>query len=246
MTRGVASASSGHLLSNHTYWSCTSTSVQWPRPRKLHEMQPEQPTEPNEAKLTPKEHEKPKPAATEPRKSNTEPVLKQYQGIDRFSVVRGPGRFGRTILTVLFGLALWSELYPFFARGFFVGPIFVVPAVVATCVFAYLVISASRFGSTFDIAMALLFALSSVIAMFSVLYWNYGTTNNFSANLTQLDAIYFSVGTLSTAGTGNISAISETARGLQTLQMILDIVLIVFAVSLAVAEISSRMHNKRL
>jgi hypothetical protein len=49
---------------------------------------------------------------------------------------------------------------------------------------------------------------------------------------------------LSTAGTGNISAVSQVARGLQTLQMILGIGFAVFAVSLAVAGISSRMQKK--
>ena len=54
-----------------------------------------------------------------------------------------------------------------------------------------------------------------------------------------IDAIYFAIGTLTTAGTGNISATSETARGIQTMQMILGLVLITFAVTIVIGRLSS-------
>lgn len=103
----------------------------------------------------------------------------------------------------------------------------------------------ARSGELVDIAIMLSVSFSALIVTFSSLYWAYGTTGNFTERLTRLDAIYFTVGTLTTAGTGNISAISRIARGLQTLQMVLDIGFIVAAVSLVVAEISSRIHGKR-
>ena len=74
------------------------------------------------------------------------------------------------------------------------------------------------------------------MATFSTLYWNYGLLSNFTEQLTRLDAIYFTIGTLTTAGTGTISAVSQTARTLQGLQMVLDLGLIVFAVALAIAS----------
>ena len=67
--------------------------------------------------------------------------------------------------------------------------------------------------------------------MFSVIYWTYGTSGNFSSRLTHLDAIYFTMGTLSTAGTGNIVSVSQLARGLQTLQMLLDLGFLLVAVT---------------
>lgn len=67
---------------------------------------------------------------------------------------------------------------------------------------------------------------------FSLLYWGCGTTENFSASLSRLDAVYFAVGTLSTAGTGNLVATSELAREIQLIQMSIDTVLLVFAVAL--------------
>lgn len=91
----------------------------------------------------------------------------------------------------------------------------------------------------------LLFGFASLVGNFSILYWNYGTPVNFTADLTRLDAVYFAVGTLTTAGTGDISAVSQLARGLQGLQLALDIVFVVFAVALAVAEISARVQRRR-
>ena len=183
--------------------------------------------------------------ATKPGKSNIKPASKQDQAISRYSLHSPRARYSMISAALIFGVLAWGELFPLFAAGVFARPIFVVGAIVAIFAFGCLIIFTARFGSTLEIATALLIALSTLVAMFSVLYSNYGTTNNFTTKLTPLDAIYFSVGTLSTAGTGNISAISETARVLQTVQMILDVLLIGFAVSLAVAEISSRMQNKR-
>jgi hypothetical protein len=82
------------------------------------------------------------------------------------------------------------------------------------------------------ILLGLIYSLSALTFEFSALYWGYGETPNFSASLTRLDAVYFSVGTLTTAGTGNISAASELARGLQTAQMVLDFALVVFAIAI--------------
>ena len=88
-------------------------------------------------------------------------------------------------------------------------------------------------------AVVLLYTFSLLLQLFSFIYWSYGTTKNFSMNLSHLDSFYFALGTMTTAGTGNISAISESARGLQTLQMALDLVLIGFAVALTLARYSN-------
>ncbi len=85
----------------------------------------------------------------------------------------------------------------------------------------------------------LLYVFNLVLQFFSYAYWSYGSTRNFSAELTHLDSFYFALGTLTTAGTGNISAISETARRFQTFQMLIDFVLIGFVVALIVARYSS-------
>lgn len=79
---------------------------------------------------------------------------------------------------------------------------------------------------------------SLVINMFALFYWTAGSMANFTQQFTRLDAVYFTVGTLSTAGTGNIAATSELARGVQTAQMVLDMVLLVVAAGLLVTRLA--------
>lgn len=75
------------------------------------------------------------------------------------------------------------------------------------------------------------------------MYWAHGTAKDFSVSLTHLDAFYFALGTFTTAGTGNISPISETARGLQALQMGLDFLLIAVVVVLATGRFTSLLDR---
>jgi len=88
-------------------------------------------------------------------------------------------------------------------------------------------------------------AFSVLIAIFSYLYWNIGSTENFSIELTRLDAVYFTVGTLSTAGSGNITATSDAARAIQALQMAFDLGLVLFAIGIALNRFSLASAQKR-
>lgn len=107
----------------------------------------------------------------------------------------------------------------------------------------FIVVLMTLKGSVYTIVTMLLGAFSVVMLAFSQLYWGYGLPPNFSVPLSRLEAIYFSVGTLTTAGTGNISATSDLTRGLQTIQMIIDLMLVVFAVGLLLPRLSSRGEN---
>jgi hypothetical protein len=101
----------------------------------------------------------------------------------------------------------------------------------------------AAFG-TFETVMNIEYAFSVLIALFSTLYWDYGTASNFSTTLSRLDAIYFAVGTLTTAGTGDLVARSDTARVIQTVQMILGLLLVVFAVSIVLTALTSRSTER--
>jgi Ion channel len=78
--------------------------------------------------------------------------------------------------------------------------------------------------------------IACLLGLFSGLYWSIGTHDNFSHALTRLDAIYFAVGTLSTAGTGDLSATSQQARLIQTSEMLLAMVVVLFVVGAVVAR----------
>jgi hypothetical protein len=84
------------------------------------------------------------------------------------------------------------------------------------------------------IVAALLWTWLLLIVDFSYFYWSHGTAQNFSEPLSHLDAIYFAVGTLTTAGTGGITATSSSARGLQLLEMVLGLALIAFALAVVI------------
>lgn len=58
--------------------------------------------------------------------------------------------------------------------------------------------------TVFGLVLGLAYMFASLLYTFSVLYWGYGSASNFSIPLSHLDAIYFAIGTLTTAGTGNI------------------------------------------
>ena len=53
-------------------------------------------------------------------------------------------------------------------------------------------------------AFFLAYLFSLILQLFSYIYWTYGTTKNFSVNLTHFDSFYFALGTLTTVGSGTI------------------------------------------
>jgi hypothetical protein len=94
-------------------------------------------------------------------------------------------------------------------------------------------------------ALFLAYLFSLILQLFSYIYWTYGTTKNFSANLTHFDSFYFALGTLTTVGSGTITANSETVRQVQAVQMGLDLLLIGFAVTVILARYTNLLSRSR-
>lgn len=87
-------------------------------------------------------------------------------------------------------------------------------------------------------AALLLATLSIIVGTFATAY--YGLRGYaFNEPLTHIDALYVAVGTLSTAGSGSVSAASQTARGFQTVEMIVGMVTVLFAVGAFVSRFAS-------
>jgi hypothetical protein len=105
---------------------------------------------------------------------------------------------------------------------------------------AILVFAARPEGPIAYLFLALLNAASLLLVDFSFFYWSHGTNVNFSQPLSHLDAVYFTVGTLSTAGTGNISATSEWSRGVQTAQMFIDMAFVLFGLAFLVSRLATK------
>jgi hypothetical protein len=90
-----------------------------------------------------------------------------------------------------------------------------------------------------SIYLDVVYYLLAFTILFMASYWSCGGGRNFNIHLTRLDAVYFAIGTLSTAGTGNIVATSELARALQALQMALDMTFLLIAIALVVTRLGS-------
>ena len=149
-----------------------------------------------------------------------------------------------TAYTLLWPVKLWFWQFELTERGlphWYVGSavqqvLFGIAALVYVCFY--------RFRPVLT-ALVLVYIFSLLLQLFSYMYWSYGAANNFNITLSHLDAFYFTLGTLTTAGTGNISAISETTRGLQTLQMGLGWGIIGFVVVLVLTRYSNLLERQQ-
>jgi voltage-gated potassium channel len=81
---------------------------------------------------------------------------------------------------------------------------------------------------------------STIVLAFSTIYWTIGTKANFGMELSRVDAIYFALGTLTTAGTGTIVPTSGLARAIVSGQMIVDFVFVAAAVTIAITRWSEK------
>ena len=89
-------------------------------------------------------------------------------------------------------------------------------------------------------------SLLNIIWGFTCTYYLIGTNDNFSAQLTHVDAIYFTVGTLTTAGTGSRSATSQLSRTLVSVQMIVDLIFLAVTVVIAIQKALAGTEMKPL
>jgi hypothetical protein len=90
-----------------------------------------------------------------------------------------------------------------------------------------------RFGT---LLIAFFVVVSLILGNFAQIYWGYGTGGNFNEHITRFRAVYFAIGTLSTAGTGNIFAVSTAAQATQMAQEVVDLLLLAFGVGALVAR----------
>jgi hypothetical protein len=84
------------------------------------------------------------------------------------------------------------------------------------------------------------YVMDTGVVNFTATYWAIGTYANFHQQLSKIDALYFAVGTFTTAGTGTIAAHSQLARLVQTLQMIIDFAVVAVALAIIVSRLASR------
>lgn len=144
-----------------------------------------------------------------------------------------PGRVsGSNRYALYWPINLWFSRFQLTERGT-IGPGYIWNGVFQITVALVVLITVASAppvpaGSQRPCAHVLLFAAAPAVLVHLL---GLRSTRNFSIRLSHLDAFYFALGTLTIAGTGNISAVSETARGIQVLQMGLALVLMLIVMA---------------
>ena len=94
-------------------------------------------------------------------------------------------------------------------------------------------------------ALALIIPL--YVLLFATLYFlmNHANKSTFGSPLSRVDAMYFSATVFTTVGFGDITAKTEAARVLVTIQMMLDLVIIGLVARLVInaIKVGQRRHN---
>jgi hypothetical protein len=142
----------------------------------------------------------------------------------------------------------WIDFFSYSRRtGFSFTPvgIFITLFVAAYTIYFTIRIARNAKGFTWVSCAVFLNAFLLLIVDFAGFYWRFGTAPNFNATLSRLDALYFTLGTLTTAGTGSITPESQLARGLVSIQMILDLMLVAVAATIIVARLSEWLPKSK-
>ncbi len=87
--------------------------------------------------------------------------------------------------------------------------------------------------------------LSLLVASAAITYYSIGTRSNWNMELSHLDALVVSIGTLTTVGTAGISPRSELARGIILGQMVADFVVVTVAVGFVLQRVISPRIERR-
>ncbi|HEY7042281.1 MAG TPA: potassium channel family protein [Nocardioidaceae bacterium] len=86
-----------------------------------------------------------------------------------------------------------------------------------------------------------------VVLLFSTTYFlmdQYDETSNFSEPMTRIDALYFTVTTFATVGYGDITPVSETARIIAVVQMVVDLILIGLVVHVFLGSVRAGLARR--
>ncbi|MEY4174633.1 MAG: hypothetical protein RI900_1798 [Actinomycetota bacterium] len=144
------------------------------------------------------------------------------------------------------GLAALYAVAPLQGDRWWVGALLGLVALAAVAPFTVRSIVSVRTSSTptFAAAEALLLVLAMVVFGFSALYLAIAHHDGqFTGLENRVDAVYFTVTTLSTVGYGDVHAVGRAARIAVTVQILLDLTVIAGAVKLLVGAARRPDHN---
>lgn len=95
---------------------------------------------------------------------------------------------------------------------------------------------------------SLMVALPLFLVVFAATYYLMGQVNphNFSEPLTRLDSLYFVTTTFATVGFGDITAVTQEARAVITIQMVGDLVLVGLVARVVISAAQEAMRRQGL
>jgi hypothetical protein len=91
-----------------------------------------------------------------------------------------------------------------------------------------------------QIAASALSLLSQLLVTASITYYSIGVPRNWNMRLSHVDAMLVSVGTLTTAGTADITPSSELARRLLLGQMVIDFLVVTIVIGIVLQRLANR------
>ena len=157
---------------------------------------------------------------------------------------RAPDRSSGSTLVFLGALQLFPWLAVFFAieiddplalAAALIGVlVYIIPAVLVW----RSVIPAARSGHAPSLGVVVVTGLNLVVGPFAALHWqmSQNVQGCFNTSLTPVDAIYFTLTTLTTTGFGDIRAVAPLCRLAVTAQMIVDAVIFLGVVAVAITH----------
>jgi hypothetical protein len=164
----------------------------------------------------------------------THPEPKEFASLDKAGRNRVVRRSALHVCTVLAGLAVvylaapvtraeWGSSWPVWLRLMAAVGVFVVVMVLQMRRILYAEVPEAR------AVEAVVVSVSVFLVLFSLMYLSLSMADplSFNERLDKVDALYFTTATFATVGFGDIAALSEVARVTVTVQMLLDLVLIV-------------------
>jgi len=151
--------------------------------------------------------------------------------------------FRVVLLGILFPILLYVSQLPIHTRH--AGWTTALNVVSVAVLVAYTVLIATR-SRTVPLLFPALRVLATslwLVLLFTIVYWNIGTAKNLGHSMTHLDATYFTVGALTTAGTGTISPESQSARLLVTIQYAVDLVFLAVVLSVFAGRLAAERKS---
>jgi len=164
----------------------------------------------------------------------THPVPREFASLDRAGRNKVMRRSALHVCTVLAGLAVvylaapvsrpdWNSGWPVWPRLVAAVVVFVVVMLLQMQRILYAEVPEAR------AVEAVVVSISVFLVLFSLIYLSlsHADPQAFNEPLDKIDALYFTTATFATVGFGDVAALSQAARLTVTVQMLLDLVLIV-------------------